>query len=421
MKKILNIAWKDLTLVLRDPPALLMMLATPFALTLVIGFAFGGIGGQASTLLRDIPVVIVNHDTGQLGENLVSVFQSDELADLVEPVFLEDDAAARASVDADESAAAVIIPAGFTNRMIPIDRSSGQFEANQEAEPVSVEVYANPTRRISVGVVQGIVNEFLNRVNAAGAGGQVAIVGLLQHGLVSPQEMQALGPEIGERAGEQTFETYLIALRTEAASGDSGGEFDWLAFMAPSMAILFLMFTTTAGARTILAERDGGTLPRMLVSPSTTAEVLGGKVLGVFLNGVLQLGVLAVGSRLLLGLSWGHPLGVVLLILALVFAATGWGILLAAYSRTPSQVNNVGTALALVFGIGSGNFMPRMLLPEWLKTASLVTPNFWGLEGFTSLLDGAGWQAVLQPAAVLFGMGVVLFVVALFAFRRQYA
>ncbi len=421
MKKILTIAWKDLMVVLRDPPALLMMLATPFALTLVIGFAFGGFGGQNSTLLRDIPVAIVNHDGGQLGESLVSVFQSEELADLVEPTLLEDEAAARASVDADEYAAAVIIPADFTNRMIPTELTPEQFEANQEAEPASVLVYANPTRQISVGVARGIVAEFLNRVNAAGAGGQVAVMGLLTGGLVSPQEMQALGPDIGERAGQQTFETDLIALRTEAASGDSGGEFNWLAFAAPSMAILFLMFTTTAGARTILAERDGGTLPRMLVSPSTSAQVLGGKVLGVFLIGVLQLGILAVASRFLLGLSWGDPLGVTLLIVALVFAATGWGILLAAYSRTPGQVNNVGTALALVFGIASGNFMPRILLPQWLKSASLITPNAWGLEGFASLLDGASWQTVLQPAAALLGMGLVLFVAALFAFRRQYA
>ena len=31
--------------------------------------------------------------------------------------------------------------------------------------------------------------------------------------------------------------------------------------MAPSMAIMFLMFTVTNGGRSILAERDWGTLP----------------------------------------------------------------------------------------------------------------------------------------------------------------
>lgn len=45
MKKIFAIGWKELQHVIYDPVALLVMLGTPFALTLVIAFAFGGGGG----------------------------------------------------------------------------------------------------------------------------------------------------------------------------------------------------------------------------------------------------------------------------------------------------------------------------------------------------------------------------------------
>lgn len=419
MKKMLTIAWKDLVMVLRDRPALFMMLVTPFALTLAIGFAFGGFGGQREITLRDIPVAIVNHDSGQLGESLVSVFQSEDLAELVEPTLMEDEAAAKASVDADEMAAAVIIPPDLTRTIIP--ENPGQHAEVEEADPVSILVYVNPTRQASAIVTRSIVAEFLNRVDAAGAGGRVTIERLLETGLVSPQDMQRLGMQIGEAAGEQAFDTNLIELNIRTTTGESDGGFDWLAYMAPSMAILFLMFTTTAGARTILAEREGGTLPRMLVTPSTPWQVLGGKVLGVFLIGIMQLTVLAVASYLLLGLSWGDPLGVVLMILALVFAATGWGILLAAYSRTPGQVNTIGTALALVFAAASGNFAPRPSLPEWLKTISYISPNAWGLEGFSALIAGVSWQEILLTAAALVIMGLLLFAASLFAFRRQYA
>ena len=56
-------------------------------------------------------------------------------------------------------------------------------------------------------------------------------------------------------------------------------------------------------------ETAPGTLPRLLVSPTLAAQVLGGKVLGIFLTGVAQLTILVGGTSLLFGLEWGDPLG----------------------------------------------------------------------------------------------------------------
>jgi hypothetical protein len=51
---------------------------------------------------------------------------------------------------------------------------------------------------------------------------------------------------------------------------------------------------------------------------------LGGKVFGIFLTGVAQMLILIVASSLIFQLKWGDALGVLLLVLAAVFAATGW-------------------------------------------------------------------------------------------------
>lgn len=65
-----------------DRAALVLMLAAPFALTLGLGFITGRFSDDdQNTGLRDIPVVIVNQDDGQLGTALVNVFQSADLAD----------------------------------------------------------------------------------------------------------------------------------------------------------------------------------------------------------------------------------------------------------------------------------------------------------------------------------------------------
>ena len=413
MKKVLNIAWKDLLVAFRDPAALTLLLLTPFALTLTIGFAFGGLGsGGGNSGLSGIPVVLVNHDAGDFGAYLVEAFESEQLSDLVAPMRLGDDTAARATVDADETAAVIIIPEDF---------SEGIMSTAERQESV-IEVYANPTRPISVGVVRAIVSGFLNQMAGGLAGAEVSIRQLVENGLISFQQAPSLAREIGERAAREAADSRLIAIKSEMSDGgeSDNGDFNWATYMAPSMAILFLMFTVTAGGRSILAERDGGTLPRLLVSPTSAAQVLGGKMLGTYFTGVAQVTILVVASSLLFGMRWGAPGLLALLILTLALAATSWGALMAAYARTPSQVNAIGTVLTLTFGVLSGNFMPRQLLPGWLRTLSYVAPNAWGLEAFDILTRGGTLADLVVPLVALLVMSAVLFGASMMGFRRQY-
>ncbi len=422
MKKVTNIAWKDLLITFRDPTALVLMLGTPFLLTLAIAFAFGGLtgGGTGGTGLQNVPVVVVNQDAGQFGEMLVEILQSEDLADLLEPTLADDPEAARAAVDDGESAAAVIIPRDFSESILPSGLAQGDFSGATGGEPTVVEVYSDPTAPISAGIVRSIVDGFLSRVAAGMAGGEVSITQLIANGLISPQQATELGQEIGERAGAKAAESQLVVVEDQTTEGGGNG-FNWMGYMAPSMAIMFLMFTVTAGGRSILAERDEGTLPRMLVSPTSAAQVLGGKVFGVYLTGLAQIIILVAASGLLFGVRWGDLGGVVLLTLALVAGATSWGLLIAAFARTPGQANAVGTAIALIFAAAAGNFVPRQSLPEWLQVASYVSPNAWGLEGFSELAAEGALADIVVPIVALLAMTVVLFAVATVGFRRQYA
>src|SRR5512134_2821352 len=103
MRKLLLIGIKDLKLMFRDRAALTFMLLAPFLLTIGMGFVTGRFSGGSSGL-SDIPVVIVNLDNEQLGDALVDVFNSEELADLMEPTASSDPEAARQSIDDDQAA-----------------------------------------------------------------------------------------------------------------------------------------------------------------------------------------------------------------------------------------------------------------------------------------------------------------------------
>jgi ABC-2 type transport system permease protein len=415
MKKIFIIGWKDLALVLRDRGALILMLAAPFVLTLGLGFVSGRFSGQSSVSgLQDIPVVVVNHDDGELGRALAAVFASDDLADLLDPATAAGDAEARRQVDDDLAAAAVIIPAGFSSSIIP------DFATGATTPDVAVELYANPARPVGAGVIETIVAGFLNEVQTTQITGRVTFDQLLASGRLAPDQTSAAVAAIASGLLNADSGGALITLQAASAAPaeDPGFEFDVLAFFAPGMAMFFLMYTVTHGGRSLLAERQGGTLPRLLSTPTTAAQVLGGKVFGIYLTGAAQVGVLVLASSLLFRLRWGDPLGVVALILAVAAAATGWGLLLAAFARTPAQVGSLGSALMLLFGILGGSFVPSGGFPGWLQAVARVTPNAWGLEGFTALARGGMLADLALPLSALLLMAAVLFAAAVLVFRR---
>ncbi|MGQ0604866.1 MAG: ABC transporter permease [Anaerolineales bacterium] len=406
MLKILLIGLKDLTLAFRDRAALILMLLAPFVLTLGLGFVTGRFSGDTGSGLSEIPVVLVNADGDQMGNALADLFASEDLAELIAPTTLTDATEARQQVLDDEVAAAVIIPAGFTDSVFA-----------RSTDNVKVEVHANPARPLSAGVVQAIVEEFLSRVRARSVTGRVTIEQLIRSGRLQPQEAQAAAEEFAQR---QTTDTAgAITLTREVAGADAQPEFDVLAYLAPAMALMFLMYTVGRGGATLLAERTGGTLSRLLTSPTSAAQVLGGKVFGIFLTGAAQVGILILATTLMFGVRWGDWVGVVALVLASAIGATGWGMLLAAFSKSPAQVGSVGSALMLIFAILGGSFGPNVPLPDWVAWIASLTPNKWGIDGFASLGSGNTLADIVPNLVALLVMGALLFAVAVFVFRRQ--
>lgn len=412
MKKMFLIGWKDVTLAFRDRAALILMLAAPFLLTLGLGFVTGRFSGSNNTGLSNIPLIVVNQDEGPLGDQLVALFQSEDLAELVEPDLGSDPAAARQAVDEDDTAAAVIIPAGFTGSVVPSEGSA------QAGPLVAIEVYTNPTRPTSSGVIRTIVEQYLARVEVARVGGQVAVAGLIASGRIQPQQAAAAAAQFSADQADQGGEDTAITLNSRTVSGETV-EFDILAYMAPGMALMFLMYATTNGGRSLLSEKRQGTLPRLLVAPVSNTQVLGGKVLGIYLTGVAQMLILIGASTLFFQLDWGDPLGVVVLVLSAVAGAVGWGMIITALARTPGQVSAIGSAVMLTFGVLGGSFINLDSMPQWFRLVNRITPNAWGLDGFAILAQGGRLGDILDPILGLWIMGALLFILAVALINRR--
>ncbi len=414
MLKLILIGIKDLKIIFRDRAALIMMLLAPFLLTLGMGLVTGRFSGNSNTGISDIPVIIVNLDQEQLGNALEEAFTGEELAGLVEPTLGKSPEAARQAIDEDTAAAAIIIPAGFTRSVIP---QQGTFD--EEPEALQIEVYANPARPTGAGIVKSIVDEFISRIEEGRISGQTSIFQMIVSGRITPQQGEQAGMDMAQRLeNEPLDEALAIKLNTDTNEVEAV-QFDVLAYLAPGMALMFLMFTVSYGGRSILAEKAQGTLPRLLVSPTVSAQILGGKVFGIYLTGVAQMLILIGATTLLFQLKWGDPLGVLVLVLAAVFGASGWGMFITALARTPAQVASVGSAIMLIFGILGGSFISLEMMPPAVQMVSKITPNAWALDGFTTLALGGTLPHLSTPITALLTMGMVLFVTAVILFGKK--
>jgi ABC-type multidrug transport system permease subunit len=180
--------------------------------------------------------------------------------------------------------------------------------------------------------------------------------------------------------------------------------------LVPSNAVMFAFFLVLTVGWLFVAERKHGTLVRLRAAPLTRGQILLGKLLPCLVVSLLQSFFLLAAGRLLLSMSWGpRPELLVPLVASTSFAAVGLSILVASVARTETQVAVYGTLLVLVLGGISGSLLPRELMPEQMKTVSLVTPHAWALDAYSQLLTqpNPDVSAVLTSCAVLLAFGLV--------------
>ncbi len=405
MSKAWTIAWKDTIVRLRDRSALLYLLLTPLLLTFLMGTVFGGGGDDEGFVPPPADVALVNRDEGELGAALVRRFlEEPSIRELAHATQVEDEGAARAAMAAGERfCCMVLIPPTFSASL-----SAG--------DPIELVVVSDPATPMSGLLVEGIVRQVVADMVARATTVGVTLEGLAQSGRIrEPAALQSLGTAL---AAAPPTEGAGLTLRTVDQEGEQV-TFDVLAYLAPGIALLFLSFGAAQAGQSLVAEEESGTLARLAVTPTPPAAILGGKLIGVFLLGLLQFGVLMAGGVLFFGIRWGDPLAVTVLSLMLVVAFTALGLLLAAWARSQEQASTLGTVVSLLFALLGGTFINIALFPNWLRTIGRVTPNAWGMEAFTKLGLGQPLSAIFPELGGLLLLSILLFLLALLGYRRR--
>ncbi len=391
MRATLLICLKDLRARLRDRSALLIGIVVPLGLAFVFNAIFGGISGSSNA----IHLGVVDADGGPAAKVFVTnVLGAVDRSGLISVRHERSEVVARRLTAAGTLDALIVIPAGFSQRV----ESNG---------PASMLVVGNVDAPISTQIARSIADGYaaeLNRVRLS-----VATVVHAEGGpsRVPPARLRALADRAAATAAPVTVQDVSAASK----------ELDQKSFFAAGMAVFFLFFTVQFGVTSLLEERVDGTLARLLAAPIHRASILGGKLLTSLLLGVISVAVLVVATTLLFGASWGNPLGVAVLVIAAVLAATAIMALIATFAKNAEQAGNWQSVVAVVLGLLGGTFFPVSQAPGVLSRLTFIAPQAWFLRGLGDLRGGS-LSAVWVPALAMLGFAVLTGGIAMVRLRH---
>lgn len=377
---------KDARLRLRDRSVFLFAIVVPLGLSFVMSLVFPDEGELTLT------AGVVDQDGGEVAAaftaEVVPSLESEGMLDTVEVASAE---AARRALREGSIDAAWVFPAGLTEQV-------------QTGGGGAIEVLVNPDRGLQAEVARGVAKAYATQVDAVALG--VATIVLASGG----------APDAGtidEVAAAAAVSDPLVAVEPLVAANR---QLDGISYLAAGMAAFFVFFTVQFGVTGLLEEKSQGTMPRLLAAPITPAAIQVGKALGAFLLGVVSMTVLAVGASLLLGADWGPPMGVAVLIVALVLAALGVMAFVGSFAKTSEQAGNLQAIVAVSLGMLGGVFFP--VGGGLMTVLTLISPHAWFLRGLGDQVASGAWTAVLPAAAAIVGFGIVAAVPAVWRLRR---
>jgi ABC-2 type transport system permease protein len=392
----------------RDRAAFLLSFILPIAFFSIFAVVMGGMG--SSTTAR-VSVLVVDEDRTAVSERLVRGLRREpSLAASTHPYTA---ATAEAAVKQGVAPAALIIPKGFGANPVAFGPGTDRQPIrilHDSSDPVAAQVVA--------GLLQKVV---MTSLPDAMAGEGMKYFDQASGGL-TPRQRQDMESNLSkfrdqmqkrDQEGSGANAGGLVAVDMHDVVGENKRS-PMIAFSAAGIGVMFLLFTASASAGSLLDEAECGALDRILSARVGMTTLLAGKMTYCTLLAFLQLTLMFLWGAAVFHLElFTHLPGFLVMTAATSFAVASFGILLATVSRSRGQQAAISTLLILTMSAIGGSMFPRFLMPAAMKTAGLFTFNAWAIDGYTKVFWRDEPVSHLAPqVAVLIGSGMVLFLIA---------
>jgi len=397
---LIKIHWLTLS---RDRVAQVMRFVLPIAFFTIFALVFGGRSGGLGKLdvaLVDVAPGRISHAIARslAAEGSLAVSTRTRLYPNTRDTTTVaiDTTRARALVQAGDVSAAVILPAGLDSTFLRFGAGKPTFRVwHDPSNPVAAQMVTGLLQKaVFTSLPDVLVDQGQALLDRAGPRVPTGWRAVAQKAL---DQMHVDRDSAASDSGHGFNPAAIIHVETEAVVGRKRGA-DMISFYAAGIAVMFLLFSASAGAGTILDEVDSGTLERVLGTRLGMTGLLLGKWAYLTLMGVLSLAVMFVYAMLVFRLDlFGHLAGWAVMTLATAATAAAFGLYLATMARTREQLGGISTLLILTLSAVGGSMFPRFLMSAWMQKAGLVAFNTWALDGYTKVFWREAPLAALAP------------------------
>jgi ABC-2 type transport system permease protein len=418
LKKILALTWKDLKIFLKDRGGIVLIFVQPFMFILVISYALSGAFSAAE---HPIQILAVNQDAGTQAATLLDRLKEMKAFSVEtswEGHVLTLQEAERLIIER-KRAFALIFPPNFS---AVLEEESGTPQGL--TTKVLLIVDPNATKQIAelvLGSIQGLL-ERASYTAKIPKGVEDFFTPLGDQ--TSTKNSESLGAGLDEPGsrGLREQRTPAVTLERIAPTGMHVKKLpDVYQQNVPGYTVYGIFWIVNLLAVSVLREKREGTFRRLLVAPVSRMVMLIGKWIPYYLINIVQIVIMLGVSSVLFNMSLGHSAaGLVIVSLAAAATATGLGVLVATLARTEAQISGLTVLLLLTLSVLGGCFIPRFIMPEWLRTVGLVTPHAWALDAYQDLLvRGYDFWDVLPKVGVLGVFAVIFFGIGVWRFRFE--
>jgi ABC-2 type transport system permease protein len=235
-------------------------------------------------------------------------------------------------------------------------------------------------------------------------------------------ESNLAGKGISQESIKLTAQDYLTQERLEPAVTMSevttGGSPDFVNQFLPGIITMYVLFSISLSAQSIIEERRRGTLERLLTTRLTAGQMFAGKFISSVARGFIQ-------SLILLALAYAvfqmfTPVSfLAALVVTLVFtaAAAGIGMIIASIARSENAGSWIGVVVTMFMTMMGGTFF-EIAKDSVLATLSKVSLNTYANEAYKTIItQGGSLGEAWRPLLIMLGVAVAGLVISRLVFK----
>lgn len=158
-----------------------------------------------------------------------------------------------------------------------------------------------------------------------------------------------------------------------------------ISYYAAGISVMFLMFSMSGAASTLLEHEENGTLERLLSGKMTPFLLLLSHWLFFVLMGIAQISVMFLFAAIAFKLDLWHMetiSGAMTMAITTAMASASFVLMLASFCRTRKQLEGISSIVVLIMSAFGGSMIPKFVMPQFVTSLSKLTFNSWALDGF---------------------------------------